>query len=286
MNDIEEKQNEQCFLMLQYAARYYYNNAEVINYWVWAICILNILLVSLPFDFLDKVKVITFILSIASIVIQLLVTKYTTIAASMRKYADYFLFGFNIPSIFNNYTKEELVELSIQVKNKNPKKAVEEYESSGSDPHRGVKDWYVDVNPNANKNEAILYCQKQNTWWDKKLSNIYINILIVVVAISILALIIAFVNRTLLDMIYFIPSISGIIIKTIWECIKIKNYREASISIDTLIKTSLEANEDLLMLIQNKIDQRRSMPFLSINFLHKITAKQYHKTIHDRNTMI
>ena len=286
MNEIGEKQNELHFLMLQYAARYYYNHAEIINYFVWGICIVNILLVSLPFSFLNNIKVITFLFSIATIGLQILLKKYISIAAAMRKCTDHSLFEFDMPLQFNNYVKEDLVELSIKVKNKNLQKAEDQYASSGSDPQRGVKDWYVDVDPSLNKSKAILYCQKQNVWWDKNISHIYFNILQALIFISIVILIIIFLNKTLLDAIYFLASISALIVKLIWEYITIKAYRKVSIEIDTLLRTPYTINESLLLEIQNKIDQRRNMPFLSVDFLHKVTTKRYHKTIHDRNTLL
>lgn len=286
MNEIGEKQNDLHFLMLQYAARYYYNHAEIVNYFVWGICIVNILLVSLPVFCLKNIKIITFVFSIATIGLQILLKKYISIAAAMRKYADHSLFEFSIPHRFNIIAKEDLVELSIKVKNKNPQKAEEQYASSGSDPQRGVKDWYVDVNHSINKNEAILYCQKQNIWWDKNLSQIYFNILRALICISIVILIIIFLNKTLLDAICFLASISALIVKLIWEYIAIKAYRKVSIEIDTLLETLCKMNEGLLMEIQNKIDQRRNMPFMSVDFLHKVTAKKYHETIHERNTLL
>lgn len=286
MNEIGESQNELRFLSLQYAARYYYNRAEVLNYFVWMICIINILLVSLPFDFLQNIKIITFLFSIVTIGLQLLLKRYTAIAAAMRKFGDYSLFEFKLPDQFNNYTKEDLVELSIRVKAKNPKKAEEQYSSSGSDPERGVKDWYVDVDNNLNKSEAILYCQKQNVWWDKNLSQTYFNILRALIVASILILIVIFPDKTLLDAICFLSSITALIVKLIWEYLTIRKYREVSISVDTLLKTPCEMNESLLLEIQNKIDQRRNMPFLSVDFLHKITARKYHETVHDRNVLL
>lgn len=286
MNEIGEKQNDSHFLMLQYAARCYYNYAEVINYSVWIICVINILLVSLPFSFLQNIKVITFLFSLATIGLQLLLKKNTAIAAAMRKYADYSLFEFATPALFNDYSKEDLVELSISIKNKNPQKAEEQYTSSGADLQRGVKDWYVDVDPNLNRSEAILYCQKQNMWWDRNLSHIYLNTLRALIFISIVILIIIFLNKTLFDAICFLASISALIVKLIWEYITIRAYRKISIEIDTLLKTPYTMNESLLLEIQNKIDQRRNMPFLSVDFLHKVTAKRYHKTIHDRNSLL
>lgn len=278
MNNIGQQQNNENFLLFQYSARYYYNRAEILNYLVWAMCIMNAILCNLSFSMINHLKApITFGFAIVSMVIQVMIKKCIEIASSMRKYIDYHLFEFPIPSKFNNYSKDKLTEFAIKVREKKPEKALEQFKNTGTDEPRGVKDWYTNINPDDSKTTAILVCQKQNVWWDRKLSDIYIKLIGGLVGFLFVILMVVFFNDEVIDMLWFLMSISTLIVKTILEYLTISGYKRASISIETLLETSPnKINSKYLMDIQNRIDQRRSMPFLTSNLLHRINTKKFH----------
>lgn len=278
MNSIGKRQNDEKYLLLQYSARFYYNRAEILNYLVWITCIGNTIISILPLSGLKDIKIpIIFGLSVLSIYMQFLLKKYVEIASSMRKYIDYHLFKFENLSMYNNYNEDKLIEIAINVKKKNPAKASIQFRNTGTDKPCGVRDWYTGINPNDDKYTAILNCQKINAFFNRELTDLYIKTIKLICVIVFITLIVVFSKDSIIDLICFLMSIPTLIIKIICECAIISHYKKISIAIEALLEASMQKIDNKYLIeIQNRIDQRRSIPFLVPNLLHKINTKKLH----------
>lgn len=287
MNSIAKRQNEDIFLRFQYSARYHYNCAEISNYLVWGFCILNIIISNLPFTWVTSNKfLVTLFFGLVSLFVENKVKRYVKIGAAMRKYVDYHLFEFPIPDMFNGYSRDKLIEIVAQVTSKKPKKTAEQIKNSGVDEPRGVRDWYTGINPNEDKAIAIFKCQKQNAFWDRELSKRYIIISRMIIVGLVIVLVPIFLERKLVDMLCFLIPLFPLILKVIDEKRIIEEYGSISNSIQTLLELpSNTIRSEYLMIIQDKIDQRRNLIFLTPNLLHKFSAIKLHSIINQKNTI-
>lgn len=276
MNNIANRQNEEMLLKFQYTARYYYNRAELFNYLVWILCILNIIINNVSLSVLYNIKMaIAFLLTFVTLQVEVRTRKYVEIGAAMRKYFDYHLFEFEIPNMFNGYSKDSLTKIVARTISKNPEKVAKQIKNSGVGNPQGVRDWYIGINPDDDITVAILECQKQNAFWDREISNKYIYITRTIIVFLVIIFLFAFSKETILEAISFMLSLSPLIVKVFNKHIVIKEYKSISKSIDMLLDISPNMiTKEHLLTIQEKIDQRRLLTFITPRLLHKVRNKK------------
>lgn len=202
-----------------------------------------------------------------------------TSCLATRQYFDYLLFEFEIPAFFHDYTKEELKEQAITVERRNRKKAIREYGNSGEDEYGGVRDWYVGVEPNLSRSDAILHCQRQNYSWDKKLTELHCKALSLICAILVVVFTVTFYYKTDFSFVAFLLVVTPIVLKVFDEHKLLKEYKSLSTSIKTILEPSVLNDENELLRLQYKIDSRRALPLITPGLLYKINRPGYHEEL-------
>lgn len=265
--------------MMQNGARFHYNRAELYSNLSWLIAIANIIInKAVPSRFIYPTFIVMSLFMLAAVFFQLSIKKHIEKGAALRKYVDYNLFKFGALNKYYQYSKEELIEISLKARDKNSRRASIEMRNTGNDKPRGVKDWYTGIKSSYDRYIAILECQKQNVWWDKSLSKIYINIMQILLIFTFFIFIIFCLGKTTPNILSMVISVMTFIGKVILEFITVSEYRKQSIKIDTLLTYNPDTLSDQhLLKIQEEIDNRRKMPFLASNLLHKLNTQKFHR---------
>ncbi|MCG8539855.1 MAG: S-4TM family putative pore-forming effector [Clostridia bacterium] len=278
MNNINREQNSDEILMLLYSSRINYNVVEKLKYTVWILCILNIIIATFTNNSIYIMNIAVILIAIFMTIMEYCINKYTNIASNMRRLVDYKLFKFEYDKIqFNeNYL---LTKAKDKVKRNNKSYSLSK-ENTGTDPHRGVKDWYTGINCDLSHDEAVIKCQKQNVYWDKNLCSIVIKSIVIVFFLIIISYLIINRENTIEDIIKSMVYLVPLIVKLIHELIIICNYKSTSKGIDALIENiDYNQNPINLRLLQSKIDKRRSINFIVPDILHKLNSANYHNQL-------
>ena len=282
-SEIEKRQNEDRMLRYQYASRRYFNRAEKLNDLVWVMCIISWLVIFLP-DIPNTeilVIVIPAFADTVAVIFSGIMANYIASASSLRRYFDAYVLGINIEQ-FDAPQVQKLEELSLKAINDSPDIAKVEMANTGHDKPNGVRNWYEFTRP-LSEEDAVYECQKLNGWWNKKMSGERIKYtvirLIIFISLAILLLII-----TKADILITILSSIALIIKCIERLVANLRYYKISLEIDGAIDvlTSNRSSENVKE-VQAKIDERRAMPVLERNRIHKRRSKEYHQLYHDTN---
>ena len=165
MTQIKIRQNEDAALDVQYAARYYYNRAEIFNFLAWLFCMLSLLSVLIPHTASSAVVYgIPVIVDIVFALISMCFNKYVELGANIRAAFDDYVLGFTDKITMS----QKLREYVLKAVEKNPIQAEIHKRNTGKDIPPGVRDWY---NTNSEKDgiDAVFVCQKENVWWEKKM---------------------------------------------------------------------------------------------------------------------
>ena len=159
---------------------------------------------------------------------------------------------------------------------------IKQSENTGTDVIRGVKDWYMDVS-NLETESAILKCQEENVWWDKKLSKTYNKILTGALILIFMICVIVNLNSTLEIFILKVLSALPIILMIINEFILYFNFNELnkdiSVRLDVL-DNDKNLTKEKLEVIQRRIYKRRLLNYGAPNILHKLLSVKFHKIRH------
>lgn len=269
-NEIQSRQNDERLLGIQYAAREHYNSAERLNHYAWLLCLISAFSVFLPVSWPAFVSYgIPFATDIAALCLILLVNNKVTTAAKLRKYFDAYVLNI-CPNQFSETELREIKEITWKVCSKNPNKAAIQMANTGKDSPPGVREWYVFAEKRFGIS-AQLECQRQNAWWNSKMSHRRFIVTIcaaILVAITFLFLI---ANN---DIITTILCSAGLIIKIAERLIENVKYINISIKIDGVLQAiETKPTEESVEKLQNFIDERRSIVVLELNFFHKKSAK-------------
>ncbi len=278
--DIAKRQNEPFSLKIQYAARCCYNLAEDQNYCVWFFCVISAFSIFLP-DRLSWHLIVPFLADIIAWYLMNQVNKNVQKAADLRKYFDAYSIDINADQ-FSNEEKRQLAEIADEKYSKKPKDANLQMRNSGEDNPPGVYDWYIFPNQYTGL-EAKFECQRQNTWWDKKLSStkyaatsiIFVILILAFIAIALM------VHNGPIDTIL---CSAGLLTKVVERIIDNRKYRNLSIRIDGAQQV-VEAHLTIegIKQLQILIDERRAVNVLGINFLHKRKANKFTKKYNNRS---
>lgn len=285
MNDIYTKQNEEYILMLQYSQRKHYDMAENIQYCIWIFMILNIIINNnvIIGNLLGSniVKIIGSVLTVLYILLKLEINKNIEIGAYTKEFIDCTLFDFDIKKNLKKFTKEQLSEFAVCKKKKNSSDYLCQINNTGKDEPRGVKNWYENREQMDMKN-AVYGCQKENIWWDQRLSKIYMYIFIVISVLVIVSILFINRNESVKSLIFavLIPSVQILIesITQVVNFIKLMIYRaKVDIMCKSIEKDLNNISEEDLEELQGLIVQRRLYKFLIPNKLHSILSRKFHE---------
>ncbi len=280
---IQVRQNEDEMLRTQAAAKSYYNKAEKQNFIAFAISVSSVFTM-----FMTKGEnqiwnfLVTWAPAICGVMVYLfymLMTRNVERASKLRNYFDaYVLEVGDLPTTDNE--KRNITELVRKANKGRDNKASIQMHNTGRDNPPGIKDWY-EFSKEFPDEQAVYECQRQNIWWSKKLVNkaIFINA-IVALLIFMFGIVMSVLGST--D-----SAVTALIIFAITYLLtfadRIKNYLayvKISCEIDGINATVAHSgNEEQLLFLQEKINDRRELPVLGINYMHikdsaKI-AKQY-----------
>lgn len=287
VNAIEKRQNEERMLRYQYASRRYYNLAEKLNNLVWMCCIISWLTIFLPDSSSWDAYIIAvpFFADIIAAILNWRMTVYVSSAAALRKYFDAYVLGINIDQ-FTESDIQELEELTIRAVNHCPEKSKEQMANTGRDDPPGVRRWY-ELSQILSEQEAIYECQKQNCWWNKKITRkrlIYIGIELLILIPLVIFFIIEVQSKT--GVLQVIFSSGGLIAKCAERLVTNVRYYIISLKIDgALVVLSNSRSDESIKNLQALIDTRRSMAVLERNHIHKRHAKEYSELYHDITTV-
>lgn len=279
MNNFGRKQNEEKMLMLQYSARCNYNRAEVINFLLWILPIINTVVLNIPIiksNLGIYVGVISASITIAVCAFKKYVNSFTMTAAGMRQLFDYDLYGFKKPSTFAGQSENDLLVKASEDKQKNYKNYQTQIKHTGQDKEHGVKDWYL-VDPTWDENTAIHKCQQQNPIFDKRLLSITKRIIFILLFFAIIiGVVLSLANtvgRFIINCCSFAPILTKIF-DTLSDIAKLNKI----LCIEDERLSNLNSSP---ISIQKKIDERRRFPFVIPNFLYKILCNKLHNTVDD-----
>ena len=272
--DIAERQNEPFMLKIQYAARFCYNLAEKQNYFVWLFCFISAFSIFLPDGLPEYLPlVVPFTADIIAWILMTFVNKNVQKGADLRKYFD--VYSVNISTDqYSESEKRRLTEISEKIYSKNSEVAELQMRNTGNDNPPGVHDWYM-FSKQYNGLEAKFECQRQNTWWDKKLFPIKCAVTALVFGIAV----IVFVTVAIWNGFFLILLCSaGLLTKLFERVVDNGKYCILSIKIDGAQQT-LEAHLTIegVEQLQALINERRAVNILGINLLHKKLANKLTK---------
>lgn len=261
-------------LKVQYAARSCYNTAELQNVFAWILCFISAFSIFLPDGLLGYTFLaIPFGADIAAFVLMALANSNVQKAANLRQYFDAYCIGFET-SLPSDAERRKLIEIAEGKYSKNPQKAELQMGNTGSDYPPGVHDWYV-FSKEYEDMTAKFECQRQNTWWDKKLFRARCIITAVALGIVVVLFVVLMVQSSFLKTLL---CSAGLFIKLVERMFENIKYRDLSIKMDGF-QEAIEArftNEGIEQ-FQSLIDKRRATNVLGINLLHKMQAEKLTK---------
>ncbi|MFV0529803.1 MAG: S-4TM family putative pore-forming effector [Lachnospiraceae bacterium] len=280
MNKINARQNEKEMLKYQFAARVYYNRAELLSYLIWFLCLISAACVFISIN-TSWFQWIPLIADLMAVLLGLTLSHTLSNAASFRSYFDAYVLNIGIESFEDNDLRK-LKERSSKLIHTKRKYYHVQITNTGNDTPPGVRDWY-DIPTSYSERDAQYECQKQNCWWNKKMADkrCLINIMFVIFAVVVAVFAIRNVSMGNGIMIGILGS-GGIITRCIERVLANKEYRDLSLKIDGASET-LSDSRDMknLCKLQDFINKRRKLPVLEINFIHKRIAFELSKMYHD-----
>lgn len=271
---INNRQNENLLLKIQYASRRYFNSAETVNYVSWLLCIVSAIMIFVP-DSASKIISlgIPALLEALAFITAYVFNNKLKNAASLRNYFDSYVLMIGEDS-YTDISKQKLREIALTAYNKHKKEADIHIHNTGRDKPPGVRNWYEFKNTVADL-QAQFECQKQNIWWNKKMVKnrmIILPIILFILTSFFVAMFVLFKS----DALSIIVCAIGIILKVIERIIEHYSYHKISIKIEAIQNhAERELTDETVKELQELINERREIPVLEINIIHKLKAKQY-----------
>ena len=270
-NEIQERQNKEIALKVQYAARVCFNSAEKNNHFAWIACLVSAFSVFLPNSWpMYIINGIPCVADIFAFVFSLITSHQVNWASKLRKFFDSYVLDIQ-PNQFSKTELRGIREQTEKIYMRNPINAAIQIANTGNDSPPGVRDWYV-FSKSYDGINAQFECQRQNTWWNSKMVTVRIitTVFILILVGSILVVLLP--NNSILNILL---CSAGILIK-ICERV-IDNWRYFRIS--RLIEGAQQAIEvhptaEGVKKLQNLIDERRSINVLEFGYFHKKLANK------------
>lgn len=272
MNSQEEictKQNNPEMLDCQYAARVLFNTAEKCGYFALFFGIVSSLFIFLNEEPLSLL--LPLIVDILILFFTCLRNKFQKQASNIRMYFDSFVLGIKEED-FSEADIRSIRDTAECISLKDSLKHDQQIQNTGRDNPPGVKDWY-EFSGEFSGYDAVFECQKQNYWWNKQLCR---NRLILS-AIAFCLYVLTFITICWLNRISCFKSlicIIGMILSLFEQVCANFNYIKLSNTMEDYIKLpGIAKNVDQLECLQNKINSRRELPVLEMNWLYKRNNK-------------
>lgn len=268
--EIIDRENQSKMLKIQYAARVHFNKGERNNKIVWILCIISALLIFMPSKFNTYANYVAFALDLMMLFFNSKIEKEIKKAAELRNYFDYFVFNIND----KKYSKSDVVQLFEDAEivfSNNKEEAETQLKNTGHDDPPGVKDWY-EFKKEVNGLDSILECQKQNIWWNKKMTNFRKK----VTTTAVLALLVScYILIKILEKNCFTTILCSFgILSKFYERFKInKQYDKLSNEINGAFAV-LQSNPTIegIRSLQDLINSRRECSVFELNSYHKHNA--------------
>lgn len=275
MNNIEKEQNSKKILKLLYSQRKHYNRAETYNYLSWVFVILISILGQITSEF-EISKLVVFILIVIDRVCCAKMNKCINIGAATKEYIDRTLYQMPINETINGMYIYEIEEIANRIALKNSKEYDKQIYNNGKSKYKGVKDWYENIE-GLNKMEAIYKCQKENLWWDKNLCRIYINSMKVISILVSGIYLYILMDITIIKFIINTVMYSTLLLKIFEQYKSYKSYIKITSKAEVMLQSIDKNKFNDLIKLQEVINTRRQLNFLTPNILHSIKSIQYHK---------
>ena len=269
--EINQKQNEDKMLELQYYARKQYNKSVILSEINIAVILISIILEILNMNNIY----ISGLLFIIFLILEFLINKCIKDAAKARNIFDDILFKFNIPEDY-----DKIKEKAYRICLKNKRDFEMQKRNTGTDNPPGLKDWYT-KNDGKNMNEIILKCQIENTRWDKEITNIDLRVFLTILFVLVCVGVIKYFNKPLHELIKCL----FVTIQLVWEIIKrIKFYYDYNKNLsnrECLIKefSNNRVSKNNLISLQKLIEERRKLNLVPLNSIHNKISKKMHDII-------
>lgn len=269
---IQVRQNEDNLLEVQYAARVCFDTAEKFNILAWLACGIAALSFFLPSGYtIYLTRGIPFAADIAAAIFSFMAIYYVKWAAKLRGYFDAYVLDISMER-FTDATIREIREHVQKILLCNSNEGMVQIVNTGRDDPPGVRNWY-EFSKEYYGLQSQFECQKQNTWWNKKMTQRRVIISgIVCFAICLFGL---FTKGIILNT--FLCS-AGIIIKILERLIENFRYIRISYEIDGAMETiEDELTKSGIEKLQIFIDRRRAINVLEFGWIHKKSANKLSK---------
>lgn len=274
---IQINQNTEALLSYQFAAREYYNRAEICVYLSW---FLTIIFAALPLLINNDVIsiIICTLFDFILWVLSYYLNSITKLSADMRKVFDYsVLFEKDAPD--TNHSTDTIKEKTFTLVEAKPIQHHISIMNNSHDIPPGVKDWY-EFNRDFLPAEAQFDCQRQNIWWTDKMSiersvaltvsSIALLTITILTAIFFPARVASKINMFIIVIIFTVKRIKDNISFMV-QALKARIYHEA------LEALNENQNETSLIICQQQIDSYRQIPVFGMNFFHRKMAGKFSK---------
>lgn len=293
MNSIRHNQNQEQILMCLFSQRIMYDKAKIDTYINYGINFIIFFIGTITTKFLTNkpltltIGIFECILFILSIIIEKRIEKLNKLAAATQEFIDRSIYEFEINNrVLDGIDIDTIISKANEIKDKYKDKYNIQINNTGEDKPSGVKDWYTNISDDIEKNNAILKCQEQSIYWDKKLMYIYKRLIVGVIIIFIIVFIFINLNNTVEDFLISIFSIFLLTKQIILELQStkefIKNSEKLEIQIDTLKEVGF-IQENKLKDIQLDIYKRRRSNLNVPSFIYNIINKNLHKEYNTNN---
>lgn len=273
-NIIQERQNDEALLKVQYAARVSFNSAEKFNHFAWIACIVSAFSVFLPSSWpMYIINGIPCVADIFAFLFSIITSRKVDQASTLRKYFDSYVLDIQL----NQFSESELRKIREQTEKiylKSPVNAAVQMSNAGSDSPPGVRNWYT-FSEFYDGLDAQFECQRQNTWWNSKM------VMVRTIATVVLLFVVGSIFITLLlsnNTLNILLCSAGILIKICERVIENWRYLCISRQIDGSQQTiEVHPTKEGIEKLQSLIDERRAINVLELGWFHNKLANKLSK---------
>ena len=273
-NIIQERQNDEALLKVQYAARVSFNSAEKFNHFAWIACIVSAFSVFLPSSWpMYIINGIPCVADIFAFLFSIFSSRKVDQASTLRKYFDSYVLDIQL----NQFSESELRKIREQTEKiylKSPVNAAVQMSNAGSDSPPGVRNWYT-FSEFYDGLDAQFECQRQNTWWNSKM------VMVRTIATVVLLFVVGSIFITLLlsnNTLNILLCSAGILIKICERVIENWRYLCISRQIDGSQQTiEVHPTKEGIEKLQSLIDERRAINVLELGWFHNKLANKLSK---------
>ena len=270
-NEILKRQNEEQSLRIQYAARNSFNAAEKYNGWAWLACFIAAFSLVFPDTWPAYVIIgVPIVADIGAAILSFCAETKVKWASMLRKYFDAYVLDLQWTQ-YSEADRREVLEYTEKICRKRPDDLTIQMANTGYDSPPGLRDWYV-FSGYYIGTKAQLECQRQNTWWNKRMVEKRLLLTVILTVFLVLVFWLLSMQYNKLAMVF---CSAGVIIKSAERIVENGRYLSVSKEIDGALK-AVEASPSKkgVLLLQELIDKRRSINVLESRHVHEKLAQK------------